>query len=75
MARSSKWYKEHKTDSVWWLNNGSEAKGEFVFSFDKADTFNLFTDYPWKLTKEQKAVFDKENPYWANFFKDRTKEE
>ena len=23
------------------------------------------------LTPEQKALFDRENPYWAEFFKDR----
>ena len=42
-----------------------------VFSFEKKAKFNLFADYPWKLTPEQKEIFDKENPYWANFFRDR----
>ena len=64
-------YKEKPTDKVYWLDN-PEIIGEFVFSFDKKTTFNLFADYPFKLTKEQKAIFDKENPYWANFFKDRS---
>ncbi len=31
----------------------------------------MFADYPHKLTAEQKAVFDKENPHWADFFSDR----
>ena len=31
----------------------------------------MFADYPHKLTPEQKETFDKENPYWADFFKDR----
>ena len=26
------------------------------------------TDYPDKLTAEQKEIFDKENPYWVKFF-------
>ena len=71
MAQSSKWYKNHKQDSVWWLDNGCEAKGKFIFSFDKDISFNMFSDYPWKLTKEQKEIFDRENPFWAEFFKDR----
>ena len=46
-------------------------EGEHVFSFDRERRFNLFRDYPWELTPEQKEIFDKENPYWAEFFKDR----
>lgn len=63
----SRWYKEKPTDKVWWLDNSSEVKGEFVFSFDKKEKFYLYRDYH-KLTKEQKAIFDKENPFWAEFF-------
>ena len=49
-----RWYKENESDTIWWLDNSDEVKGEFVFSFDKKETFNLFADYPHKLTKEQK---------------------
>lgn len=67
---SDSFYKQKETDSIWWVDNPDKI-GVFLFSFDKKKTFNLFQDYPWKLTAEQKEVFDKENPYWANFFKDR----
>ena len=56
---------------IWWVDNGSETKGEWLFSFDKKKVFNMFADYPHNLTAEQKAIFDKENPYWAEFFSDR----
>lgn len=69
MGRSDKFYKEHEDDQVWWLD--SENKGEFLFSFDKKTVFNLFRDYPHKLTPEQKEIFDDENPYWKDFFSDR----
>lgn len=72
MEQSSKWFKENPEDKIWWLNNGGDVKGEFVFSFDKKKIFNLFQDYPWKLTKEQKEIFDKENPFWKDFFSDRS---
>lgn len=62
--------KNNPTDKIWWVDN-PDVKGEFLFSFDKEKVFNLFADYPWKLTKEQRRIFDKENPYWADFFKDR----
>ena len=38
---------------------------------NKKTIFNLFQDYPYKLTKEQKEIFDRENPYWKDFFSDR----
>ena len=62
---------EKENDVIWWVEAPIENDGEFLFSFDKQTVFNLFADYPWKLTPEQKRIFDRENPYWANFFKDR----
>lgn len=70
MARQSNFVKNNSSDQIWWLDD-PETKGEWVFSFDKETTFNMFRDYPHKLTKEQKEIFDKENPFWADFFKDR----
>ena len=64
-------YKKNKLSQIWWVDT-FDREGEFVFSFDKKKTFNLFADYPWELTKEQKEIFDKENPFWADFFKDRS---
>ena len=66
-------YKENPNDEVWWADVIDKV-GIFLFSFDKKKVFNLFADYPWKLTKEQKEIFDRENPYWADFFAYRTTE-
>lgn len=68
---SNKWKKNNDDDKIWWLDNSDERIGEFVFSFDKKKKFNLFSDYPHKLTKEQKEIFDKENPFWADYFSGR----
>lgn len=57
-------------NKVKWIRN-PEKKGERLFTFDDKRIFNLFRDYPHELTAEQKKIFDEENPYWANFFKDR----
>ncbi len=70
MERSNKFYKENPTDVIWWVDT-SESDGVFIFTFDKVKFFNLFADYPHNLTAEQKRIFDKENPYWKDFFKDR----
>ena len=69
--QSNKWYKNEPTDKIWWLDNTDEKVGEWIFSFDKKTTFNMFADYPHKLTAEQKEIFDKENPFWKEFFADR----
>ena len=66
-----KWYKNSPNDKILWLDNANESVGEWIFSFDKVHTFNMFADYPHNLTPEQKKIFDRENPYWADFFKDR----
>ena len=69
MEQSNKFYKNNPSDVIWWVEN-SDTVGEWLFSFDKETIFNMFADYPDKLTSEQKEIFDKENPFWANFFKD-----
>ncbi|MCR5176859.1 MAG: hypothetical protein K6C05_08410 [Anaerovibrio sp.] len=71
MSAKYEFYKENKDDLIYWVDEPRKI-GEHLFSFDKKKVFNLFSDYPWKLTKEQKDIFDRENPYWAEFFKDRT---
>lgn len=63
-------YKDNPTDKVFWVDN-PDTKGEFLFSFDKKKIYNLFADYPHNLSKEEKKIFDKENPYWVEFFKER----
>ena len=66
----NEYYKEHDGDKVWWLLN-EDSTGKFIFSFDKKTNFNLFKDYPQKLTAKQKKIFDTENPRWAEYFSGR----
>ncbi len=55
-----------------WVDN-PESVGERLFTFDGKKIYNLFRDYPFALSSEEKEIFDNENPYWADFFKDRVK--
>ena len=66
-----KFYKNRKTDKISWVDNAGEKIGVFEFTFDEKKVFNLFQDYPQELTPEEKEIFDKENPEWAEFFADR----
>ena len=71
MEQSSKFFKNDPSDSIWWVDT-SGTVGEWLFTFDKKRIFNMFRDYPHELTEQQKEIFDRENPYWANFFNDRS---
>ena len=62
--------KNKRSDKIWWVVT-PDKDGGLDFTFDKVTILNLFQDYPHKLTLEQKEIFDKENPFWADFFKDR----
>ncbi len=70
MTLLTDFYKNNKSDKIWWIDD-LDSVGEHLFSFDKKKIYNLFRDYPYNLTKEQIEIFDKENPYWCDFFKDR----
>lgn len=61
---SNNWYKNEDSDTIWWKDT-PEQIGVWLFSFDQKKVFNLFADYPHNLTPEQKAIFDRENPEWA----------
>ena len=60
-------YKENETDRIWWVNTVDRI-GLYLFSFDRKKIYNLFSDYPHKLSAEEKRIFDEENPYWKAFF-------
>lgn len=67
--KDDRFYKENPTDHIWWIKD--PPIGEWLFSFDKQTIYNMFRDYPKNMTAAQIAIFNKENPYWANFFSDR----
>lgn len=69
MSSDDRWYKNNTDDKIWWKD--TDSVGEWLFSFDKKQVFNMFADYPHNLTTEQKKIFDEENPEWVDFFKDR----
>lgn len=71
--------KNNESDQIWWCFEGDlidgvfyEDEGPLLISFDKKKIYNLWTDYPGKLTPEEKEIFDKENPFWAEFFRGKT---
>lgn len=66
----NKFFKNNPDDKIFWIDT-SDKDGEFLFTFDKKKIFNMFRDYPHNLTAQQKMIFDEENPFWKDFFKDR----
>lgn len=47
---NDRFFKQNETDMIWWADT-SESDGLFLFSFDKNKVYNLFSDYPYKLTE------------------------
>ncbi len=66
----ARFYKKNLDDRIWWVDNYDQI-GLFEFSFDKKKVYNMFRDYPHNLTKEEIELFDNENPFWKDFFKER----
>ena len=71
-------YHEHEGDTIWWTERGHYIDGEWygdigewLFSFDKKKIYSMFIDYPYNMTEEEVEIFNRENPYWADFFRDR----
>lgn len=45
--------------------------GQLLYTFDKRKVYNLWIDYPWEFSKQELEIFEKEVPFWADFFSDR----
>ena len=65
-----RFYKKKDNDKIWSVEDIGYI-GKLLYSFDKKNIYNLWTDYPHNFTKEEKELFDKENPYWKEFFSGR----
>ena len=65
-----RFYKKKDNDKIWLVEKIGYI-GKLLYSFDKKNIYNLWTDYPHNFTKEEKEVFDKENPYWKEFLSGR----
>lgn len=62
-----RFYKENPSDKVWWVDMGEDVTGILAISFDKEKIYYLYRDYN-KMTDEEKAIFNAENPFWDEFF-------
>lgn len=62
---------EDKPNNIVWEVEEIGSIGKLLFSFDKKKIYNLWQDYPYNFTAEEKRIFDKEYPYWADFFRGR----
>ena len=60
---------EHPENKIWEVEEIGVIGG-LLFSFDKKKIYNLWKDYPQNFSPEEKEIFDREYPYWAEFFKE-----
>ena len=60
-------YKHHDDDKVMFVTQ-PDVEGRIEFTFDKETVYNFFADYPEKLTRSQRELFDKEQPFYKEHF-------
>ena len=63
----SDFYKDSEDSKVWWIDK-IDVIGEILFGFDKKKIYNIFLDYPQNMTEEEVRIFERENPFWKDFF-------
>lgn len=61
--RPIEFYKKREGDQIWCVRYIG-CVGLQSVSFDKKKILHIFGDYPKNFTKEEKELFDKENPDW-----------
>lgn len=66
---NSDFYHRNPGDHIWWKD--TEDCGKWLFSFDRQKVYNMYRDYPHNMTPREVRIFDQENPFWAEYFKDR----
>lgn len=59
-------YRENKGDTIFKVRHIG-FRGELLITADKITVYNLWIDYE-NLPVSIKTAFNKENPYWADFF-------
>lgn len=62
-TRKFEFYKVNEDDQIWWVDYIGQIGLEAV-SFDRKKILFIFGDYPKNFSKEEKELFDKENPEW-----------
>ena len=61
------WDKNAPGDLTSWKYDGTESM-VFRFDDDPEKEYYLYRDYS-TLTADRKEIFDRENPFWADWFK------
>lgn len=61
--------KNEEGDIISWCSIKGQI-GSTYYTFDGKKMYRLFGDYPDNLTPEEKKIFDRENPFWKEFFEE-----
>lgn len=72
--RFEDFYKEKESARIW-HTSGIGFIGGVHISFDGEKIYNLFEDYPYNMTEEEIRILQEEEPFWADFFAWRLKED
>ena len=67
-------WKENETDRIWWVERKKDpVRGPLEFTYDFKKIYNAWSDYPDEMTKEEKEIFDRGQPFWRDMLKVRVR--
>lgn len=68
-------WKENETDRIWHVYRKKDpVRGPYEITFDFKKIYNAWSDYPDKMTKKEKEIFDSEQPFWRDMLKGRVRD-
>ncbi len=70
-----KFLERNEDENIYWVDEKDYPLRAYEFSFDKKKIYNLFRDYPWELTQDEKRIFFREGFRHLELENDCTKRE
>lgn len=65
-----RFWKRSPGNKIWGVSemiDSDRMPGRMLISFDKKKFYNIYGDYPNKMTEEERKIFEEEYPDWVDW--------
>ncbi|MCD7975123.1 MAG: hypothetical protein LUF25_04985 [Phascolarctobacterium sp.] len=69
-----RFWKRSPENKIWGVSeviDSDRMPGRILISFDKKKFYNIYGDYPAKMSEEERKIFEKEYPDWVAWLNGR----